>query len=152
MKNSDILLMDEVTASLDSQSANQILHAMDQWPGQRTRLMISHKLSEIKDADVIIVLEDGKVLAQGHHEELLQTCRLYQQLWTANHLQQDEDKGESLSSPAKMVQGLGGSLNGYGLEHSLDFVQPCEPAEVQLEPKEVSEEVYEAARYVALTS
>lgn len=107
MKDSEIQLMDKITASLDSQSVTQIMQALEQCRGQKTRIMISHNLKEIKDSDKIMVLDKGKVIAQGTHDFLLQTCGLYQQLWKAYN---------TLTSTPKMMQGLGGSMPVDALE------------------------------------
>lgn len=134
MKNSEIHLMDEITASLDSQSATQILRALEEWPEQRTRLMISHKLSEVKDSDLIIVLDEGKVIAQGRHDFLLETCSLYQQLWTANN---------TLTSTSKILQSLGGSVHVEALEPEL---MPYERDGVEFKVNDRTEPVYESDR------
>jgi ABC-type multidrug transport system fused ATPase/permease subunit len=83
LKNSPIRLLDEITASFDSQSATQLLQSILRTSEKITTLMITHKLTEAKLADLIIVLEKGKVIAQGPHAVLVESCPLYQELWNA---------------------------------------------------------------------
>ncbi|MBB4823271.1 ATP-binding cassette subfamily B protein AbcA/BmrA [Sporosarcina luteola] len=80
LRNSDILLLDEATASLDSQSEKAIQEAMEQLMRGRTTIMISHDLSNVHHADQIIVLNGGTVDGTGTHEELLKTNELYRHL------------------------------------------------------------------------
>lgn len=102
LKGGSIRLMDEITASLDSEAATSVAGAINAQSQGITSLMITHKLTESQHADVIIVLDGGKAIAQGSHAELLQDCELYQKLWQA-YTQKDEG-----SSTTKMLQGLGG--------------------------------------------
>ena len=91
LKNPKVLVFDEATSSLDSHSEQIILTSLAQVAQQRTTLVIAHRLSTIADADIIIVLEDGRVKEQGDHQELLAKNGLYTSLWTMQ-LQQDKDK------------------------------------------------------------
>lgn len=100
-KPSAIRLLDEVTASLDSQSAAQTLRKVNYELRNMTTLMISHKLSELEFVDQIIVLDQGRVSAQGTHNQLMSTCGLYQKLWYASlkkDSQQKVQKGFSMNS------------------------------------------------------
>lgn len=81
LKESRIMLLDEITAPLDSQSAIEVMQGMHEASEGMTTLAITHKLTEAKHVDQIIVLSDGKVLDQGTHDELLSRCGLYQKLW-----------------------------------------------------------------------
>ncbi|MGQ3892362.1 ABC transporter ATP-binding protein [Legionella sp. CNM-4043-24] len=107
IKRSPILLLDEITASLDSQSATQILRGVAQMTDEGvTSLMITHKLTEAKTADAIIVIHEGRVMAQGTHDELLATCPLYQQLWCSYHQQEPL----SSCSTGRLLAALGGPV------------------------------------------
>jgi ABC-type multidrug transport system fused ATPase/permease subunit len=107
IKRSPIRLLDEITASLDSQSATQILRGIDQMSDEGiTSLMITHKLTEAKTADAIIVIHEGRVLAQGSHDELLATCPLYQQLWRSYHQQEPL----ASCSTGRLLAALGGPV------------------------------------------
>lgn len=84
LKEGHIRLLDEVTASCDAESAAQILQALRQTAEGKTTIMVTHKLIEAKDADQILVLSEGRVIARGTHKELLESDALYQQLWHEN--------------------------------------------------------------------
>jgi ABC-type multidrug transport system fused ATPase/permease subunit len=95
MKQSSIKLFDEMTASLDGKSASEVLQALSGSESEVTRLMITHKLSEVQFVDQILVLGEGRLIAQGTHEELLATCSLYQELW---HQTRDQASKQALVS------------------------------------------------------
>jgi ATP-binding cassette subfamily B protein len=82
MKNPKILLFDEATSSLDSQSEQVILNSLDEVAEQRTTIVIAHRLSTIADADIILVMEHGRIIEQGTHQQLLASKGLYTHLWT----------------------------------------------------------------------
>jgi len=71
LKNAPILLLDEATSALDSQSERAVQEALRRLQAGRTTLVIAHRLSTIADADSIYVMQDGRVLEQGTHDELL---------------------------------------------------------------------------------
>ncbi len=80
LKNPRILLLDEATSALDSESEYQIQLALEALMQGRTTVIIAHRLSTILHADRIAVLDQGRVVAQGRHEELLESCPLYARL------------------------------------------------------------------------
>lgn len=75
-----ILLLDEATSALDSNSEQAVQQALEVLMKNRTTLMIAHRLSTVVNADRILVLQQGKIVASGTHAELLATSDLYQQL------------------------------------------------------------------------
>jgi ATP-binding cassette subfamily B protein len=82
LKNAPILILDEATSSLDSHSESLIQDALDVLMKGKTTIVIAHRLSTIRKMDRIVVVEDGNILEQGSHEELLQTEKsLYKKLW-----------------------------------------------------------------------
>ena len=83
LKRPPIMVFDEATSSLDSQSEQAILKALREIAEGHTSLMIAHRLSTIIDADKIIVLEKGKIVEQGNHETLITLNGKYSQLWHA---------------------------------------------------------------------
>lgn len=88
LKECPIYLFDEITAPFDNESAKQVLRGLSGALASATCLMVTHKLSELPGLDKIFVLEGGKVVAQGTHAQLLASCVLYQQLWTAHDIQE----------------------------------------------------------------
>lgn len=80
LRNPQILLLDEATSSLDSESERVVQEALDRLMVGRTTLVIAHRLSTVRHADQIVVLEDGRISGIGKHEQLLTENELYQRL------------------------------------------------------------------------
>ncbi len=80
LKNPPILLLDEATSALDTESERLVQDALNKLMQNRTTVIIAHRLSTVKHADVICVLEDGKIIESGNHQELLMQQGLYRKL------------------------------------------------------------------------
>lgn len=80
LKDPDILLLDEATSALDAESEFQVQRALDQLMKNRTTLIIAHRLSTVLGADRIVVMDQGRVMAEGSHSQLQQTSPLYRRL------------------------------------------------------------------------
>ena len=93
LKNPAILIFDEATSALDSHSEKAIQAELDRIQVGRTTLVIAHRLSTVMDADQILVMEDGRIVERGRHEELLAAGRQYARMW---QLQQQERGGAEL--------------------------------------------------------
>ena len=82
LKDAPILVLDEATSALDSESESLIQEALLRLMHGRTSIVVAHRLSTISSLDRIVVLEDGKIIEQGPHHQLLKTNGQYQKLWS----------------------------------------------------------------------
>ncbi|EPR42283.1 ABC transporter transmembrane region [Desulfovibrio sp. X2] len=81
LKNPPLLILDEATSALDTESERIVQHALENLMRNRTSIVIAHRLSTVLNADRIMVMEKGKVIAEGRHAELLESCALYARLY-----------------------------------------------------------------------
>lgn len=85
LKNAPIILLDEATASLDPENEAEIQKAIDRLVRGRTVIVVAHRLKTVQHADQIIVLDQGRIVEQGRHDELLSSNGLYARLWRRQH-------------------------------------------------------------------
>ena len=90
VKNAPMVILDEATSALDNQSEALVQEALDRLMQGRTVLVIAHRLSTIQNADVIVVMDQGQVVEQGQHDELLALNGQYRQLFEAQFRLQTE--------------------------------------------------------------
>eukprot|EP01040_Poterioochromonas_malhamensis_P015165 gene15165-16933_t len=108
LANPRILLLDEATSALDAESEMLVQDAINKLMVNRTVIIIAHRLSTVKDADVIAVFDKGKIVDKGRHEELLQTSKVYSNLvrkqlsW--HHGQAEEIENVEKKSPASLEE------------------------------------------------
>lgn len=81
LKNAPIIILDEATAYTDAENEELITNALNELTKGRTVIMIAHRLGTIADADNIVVLDKGKVSANGTHDELMESSSIYRRLW-----------------------------------------------------------------------
>jgi ABC-type methionine transport system ATPase subunit len=81
LKDAPILILDEPTSSIDSRTESVILDALDRLSTNRTTFVIAHRLSTIRHADLILVVDGGRIVERGTHQELLAQNGLYRQLY-----------------------------------------------------------------------
>ena len=88
LKNPDILIFDEATSALDSRTEKAIQAQLDAAARGRTTLVIAHRLSTVMNADQILVMDGGRIIERGMHQQLLDSGGVYAQMWA---LQQQEE-------------------------------------------------------------
>jgi len=93
LKNPEILLLDEATSALDAESERKVQLALEQLMRNRTTVIIAHRLATVVNVDRIAVMEEGSLIAQGSHQELLLSCPLYARLAELQFSAQDAHKG-----------------------------------------------------------
>lgn len=81
LKNSPILLLDEATSALDAESEQLVQQALETLMKGRTTIMVAHKLSSIKDADIIYVMDNGKIIEKGSHDALIRNHGIYKRMY-----------------------------------------------------------------------
>jgi ATP-binding cassette subfamily B protein/subfamily B ATP-binding cassette protein MsbA len=96
LKNAPLLILDEPTSSLDAISEEIVFAALRRLRAGRTTIVIAHRLSTVRDADRILVLDGGKIAAQGRHEELLKSSQLYRRMCARLSVGKSLDEPESV--------------------------------------------------------
>jgi len=89
LKNAPILIMDEATSSLDNITERKIQSALDEVMKNKTTLIISHRLSTVKNADLIYTLDKGIIESKGNHNELIQSSTIYKKLQIKENIKDD---------------------------------------------------------------
>jgi len=92
LKNPPIMLLDEATSALDTESEKLVQDALNKLMQNRTSLVIAHRLSTIQNADMIIVLEDGKIIEKGTHQDLLVNEGIYRKLVEMQQFTSEENE------------------------------------------------------------
>ncbi|KAJ8632520.1 hypothetical protein MRB53_025856 [Persea americana] len=91
LKDPPVLLLDEATSALDSESEKLVQDALERAMQGRTVILIAHRLSTVVNADMIAVVENGKVTETGSHQELLETSQFYNNLFNMQNLKRDTE-------------------------------------------------------------
>jgi ATP-binding cassette, subfamily B, bacterial MsbA len=104
LKNAPILILDEATSALDSESESLVQIALSNLIAGRTVFVIAHRLSTVRRASRIAVIEDGRITAIGPHEELLRISATYQRLYQLQFMDPAEFPGSGL--PANLEPAL----------------------------------------------
>ena len=132
LKNPRILVFDEATSSLDSHSEQSILDALREVATNHTTLVIAHRLSTIVDADNILVMEAGRIVEQGPHQQLLEKNGSYARLWK---MQQEKSQRGTGRRPAAAVAGqlktapiAGAPCRRDRDSHPQVLIRPCRSA------------------------
>ena len=93
IKDSDIVLLDEATSALDNESESLIQQALEQELQKKTAIIIAHRLSTIKEADEIVVMQDGEIVGKGSHQQLIRNNGYYRSLYQK---QMENPQGEAI--------------------------------------------------------
>ena len=81
LKNPPVLILDEATAAVDNETEAAIQHSLEMITADRTTLVIAHRLSTVRHADRIVVMEHGRIIESGSHEQLIAAGGAYVNLW-----------------------------------------------------------------------
>ena len=103
LRDPDILVLDEATSDVDTETEMLIQRSLDRLTEDRTTFSIAHRLSTIKDADGIVVLEDGRIVERGTHAELIDNDGLYAHLWGVQAGEIDELPDEFVERASRRV-------------------------------------------------
>jgi ABC-type multidrug transport system fused ATPase/permease subunit len=103
LKNAPILILDEPTSSLDALSEEAVFRALNRLRAGRTTIVIAHRLSTIRDADRILVLHGGRIIAQGTHRDLLLANDLYRRMCQRLSLGRSLDEPETVDELIQAV-------------------------------------------------
>ena len=91
MKDPKILILDDSSSALDYATDLNLRRALKSLDGKMTTFIVSQRTSSIRSADLILVMDDGKIIGSGTHEELLESCEIYKEI----HESQTSDEEES---------------------------------------------------------
>lgn len=95
LKDAPVLLLDEIASNVDPQSEAMIQESIRSLAHQKTVVAVAHRVASHRDADQIVVMNEGAVVSKGRHEELLATCEIYQRLWASQQAAQGWTLGAS---------------------------------------------------------
>jgi len=101
LKNAPVLILDEATSALDSESESLVQAALTNLMQGRTAIVIAHRLSTVRRANRIVVLEDGRITAIGTHEELLNISPTYQRLYALQFMNMQESDATAIPADEK---------------------------------------------------
>ena len=104
LKNAPILILDEPTSSLDAISEEIVFAALRRLRAGRTTIVIAHRLSTVRDADRILVLDGGRIAAQGRHDELLKSSQLYRRMCARLSVGKSLDEPETVDELIQAAQ------------------------------------------------
>lgn len=91
IKNPPILILDDAFSSVDAETEEQILRELKEFMKGRTTLLISHRVSSVRDADMIVYLRSGRIIERGTHDELVERRGAYYQLYRRQRLVRQVD-------------------------------------------------------------
>lgn len=124
LKNAPLLLLDEPTSALDSQSEAQVQNAMNAVMQNRTVLVIAHRLSTVRQANRIIVLDQGSIVESGSHEELLGRDGVYRKLYLKNFEEEQHTAENGNSLPEERGERRDLQAGFYEFKQLMSLMKP----------------------------
>ncbi len=125
LKDPRILIFDEATSALDSKSEKAIQAELKRIAEDRTTLTIAHRLSTIVDADLILVLDHGRIVERGTHGALLALDGVYARMWQLQQTEsRDEDRGSAPENALSSASPVGALMPGAAIEAATDPESP----------------------------
>ena len=126
LKNAPILLMDEATSNLDSVAERKVQVAIERLMERRTTFIVAHRLSTLRTADRILVLDRGRMVGLDYHSELLERCPTYRRLWEQQSLDALSDPvrrepGDGVADGDHVTGGVGGDVVSQDLSDVHEF-------------------------------
>jgi len=118
LKNPPLLVFDEATSALDTRTERDIQAELDKLAQGRSTLIIAHRLSTIVDADLILVMDHGRIVERGTHTQLLKAQGMYAQMWSLQRQQNELDAPRLSAQPVNLVALVAGVLDA--LRPSID--------------------------------
>jgi ATP-binding cassette subfamily B (MDR/TAP) protein 1 len=138
LKNPKILLLDEATSALDTESERLVQSALDNLMQDRTTIIIAHRLSTVRNADVICVMMDGKIVEQGTHDQLIVLNGVYSNL-VSKQLASNEEKILKKESKMKESQAKMSQSNASIIRESENSSAPVKNSRREMKRSELSE-------------
>ena len=86
LNNPPVLILDEATSSIDARTELKVKRALDKMMRGKTSFIVAHRLSTIKEADIILVMKDGHIIERGNHEEVLKQNGFYKELYNSQYV------------------------------------------------------------------
>ncbi len=105
-----ILILDDSTSSVDTETEHAIQTALARLMRGRTTFVIAQRLATLKNADRIVVLDEGRIVDAGDHETLLERCRIYREIYDLQFRPQEEEERRRAGAPAPVSGGRGGGI------------------------------------------
>ena len=92
LKDADVLVLDDSLSAVDGKTESNIIHTLKQYRGKKTNIIVAHRLSAVMHADEIIVLDKGKIVERGNHEELMKQKGWYYEQFIAQQMDDVKEK------------------------------------------------------------
>jgi ABC-type multidrug transport system fused ATPase/permease subunit len=148
LKDAPVLILDEPTSSIDSRTEQSILDALDRLSRGRTTFTIAHRLSTVRAADLILVLDEGRIVERGTHAALVTADGLYRRLWEAQ-TGAGRRRDRTGAAPTGVLESAGDAVEA--LVTAMRFLLAAGPADLELlaQRESASPDVRTAAELLA---